>query len=104
MQPVPSRLLRCGTAALPLHCPRQAIPPMRRGLIMRWTRRVSSSCCLGFSLLLLTFVTAGEKGTPGLGNKGPLTPREEMATFKVPKGFKVELVAGEQDSVDPVAM
>ena len=70
---------------------------------MRWSVLISSSCCLGFSLLL-TFVAAGEKGTPGFGSKGPLTPREEVATFKVPKGFKVELVACEPDVVDPVAM
>src|SRR5262245_48499310 len=35
---------------------------------------------------------------------GPLSPREELATFRVPKGFKVELVASEPDVVDPVAM
>src|SRR5262249_26403329 len=35
---------------------------------------------------------------------GPLSPREELATFHVPKGFRVELVASEPDVVDPVAM
>jgi putative membrane-bound dehydrogenase-like protein len=35
---------------------------------------------------------------------GPLSPREELATFRVPKGFRVELVASEPDVVDPVAM
>src|SRR5439155_12042466 len=35
---------------------------------------------------------------------GPLSPREEQATFKVLKGFKVELVASEPDVIDPVAM
>jgi putative membrane-bound dehydrogenase-like protein len=35
---------------------------------------------------------------------GPLSPREEAATFQVPKGFKVELVASEPDVVDPVAI
>jgi putative membrane-bound dehydrogenase-like protein len=55
-------------------------------------------------LLLLLPLAAEDRGTPGLGNKGPLTPREELATFKVPKGFKVELVACEPDVVDPVAM
>ncbi|HJZ53615.1 MAG TPA: neutral/alkaline non-lysosomal ceramidase N-terminal domain-containing protein [Gemmataceae bacterium] len=35
---------------------------------------------------------------------GPLSPREEQATFKIAKGFKVELVASEPDVVDPVAM
>ena len=41
---------------------------------------------------------------PGLPPVGPLSPREELATFRVPKGFKVELVACEPDVVDPVAM
>jgi putative membrane-bound dehydrogenase-like protein len=36
--------------------------------------------------------------------KGLLSPREELATFSVPKGFRVELVACEPDVVDPVAM
>ena len=35
---------------------------------------------------------------------GPLSPREELATFRIPDGFKVELVACEPDVVDPVAM
>ncbi len=36
--------------------------------------------------------------------KGPLSPKEELATFKLPEGFKAELVAAEPDVVDPVAM
>jgi putative membrane-bound dehydrogenase-like protein len=32
----------------------------------------------------------------------PLPPREEQMTFRVPKGFRVELVAAEPDVVDPV--
>jgi putative membrane-bound dehydrogenase-like protein len=35
---------------------------------------------------------------------GPLSPKEELATFKIVEGFKVELVASEPDVVDPVAM
>jgi putative membrane-bound dehydrogenase-like protein len=35
---------------------------------------------------------------------GPLTPKEEQASFKLPEGFKIELVASEPDVVDPVAM
>jgi putative membrane-bound dehydrogenase-like protein len=34
----------------------------------------------------------------------PLTPKEELATFKTLPGFKVELVACEPDVIDPVAM
>ncbi len=35
---------------------------------------------------------------------GPLTPKEELATFQVPDGIAVSLVASEPDIVDPVAM
>src|SRR5205085_4641620 len=31
-------------------------------------------------------------------------PREELATFQVPKGFRIELVACEPQVVDPVAL
>src|SRR5262249_10651937 len=34
----------------------------------------------------------------------PLTPRQELATFRVPKGFRVELVASEPQVIDPVAI
>jgi putative membrane-bound dehydrogenase-like protein len=36
--------------------------------------------------------------------EGPLSPREEQMTLRVPKGFRVELVAAEPDVVDPVAL
>lgn len=35
---------------------------------------------------------------------GPLSPKEEKATFKLDERFKIELVASEPDVVDPVAM
>ena len=35
---------------------------------------------------------------------GPLSPKEEQATFRIPDGFKIELVASEPDVIDPVAM
>lgn len=41
---------------------------------------------------------------PGKPPAGPLSPREELATFRVPAGFRVELVASEPEVVDPVAM
>lgn len=34
----------------------------------------------------------------------PHSPKEELATFRVPKGLKVELVAAEPEVIDPVAM
>jgi putative membrane-bound dehydrogenase-like protein len=57
---------------------------------------------LGLILNGLMLLAADPK--PGAAPKGPLSPREELATFKVPKGFKVELVASEPDVIDPVAM
>jgi putative membrane-bound dehydrogenase-like protein len=35
---------------------------------------------------------------------GPLSPQAELATFRLPKGFRAELVACEPDVIDPVAM
>jgi putative membrane-bound dehydrogenase-like protein len=43
---------------------------------------------------------AGELPKP----PGALSPKDELATFKIVEGFKVELVASEPDVVDPVAM
>ncbi len=52
--------------------------------------------------MLCGSLPADEK--PGSPPAGPLSPSEELATFRVPKGFHVELVASEPDVVDPVAM
>ncbi|MEJ5274813.1 MAG: neutral/alkaline non-lysosomal ceramidase N-terminal domain-containing protein [Thermogemmata sp.] len=35
---------------------------------------------------------------------GPLSPQEELASFRIVEGFQIELVAAEPDVVDPVAM
>src|SRR5689334_18606349 len=53
--------------------------------------------------LSLTILAATDRA-PGTPPVGPLSPREELATFRVPKGFRVELVAAEPQVVDPVAM
>jgi putative membrane-bound dehydrogenase-like protein len=66
---------------------------------MRWTRLATLPL---FSCLYLLGAFADTK--PGDAPKGPLSPREELATFKVPKGFRVELVASEPDVIDPVCM
>src|SRR5262245_43822292 len=34
----------------------------------------------------------------------PLSPRDEQGTFRLAKGFKIELVAAEPEVIDPVAM
>ncbi len=35
---------------------------------------------------------------------GPRSPQEELATFQLDEGFRIELVASEPDVIDPVAM
>lgn len=53
------------------------------------------------TLLLALSVGFSERpATPG----GPLLPREEQATFRLPRGFHAELVACEPDVIDPVSM
>ena len=72
---------------------------------MHWTRRTGGMGCTVVLLgLLVGGSGAGPQPVPGLARPGPRTPRAERATFKVPKGFRVELVACEPDIVDPVAM
>jgi putative membrane-bound dehydrogenase-like protein len=56
------------------------------------------------SILLTAELVANSKGVEPGKPAGPLTPQEELATFRVPKGFRVELVASEPNIVDPVAM
>src|SRR5438132_2730226 len=58
---------------------------------------------LSLSCLFGSLVPAADQ-KPGIPPKGPLSAREEQATFRTLKGFKVELVACEPDIVDPVAM
>jgi putative membrane-bound dehydrogenase-like protein len=53
-------------------------------------------------LVILTIDAADPK--PGEVPKGPLSPREEHGTFRLPKGFEIDLVAAEPDVIDPVAM
>jgi putative membrane-bound dehydrogenase-like protein len=56
------------------------------------------------ALLLLVPLLSRADPVPGTPPAGPLSPKEELATFRVPKGFHVELVAAEPQVVDPVAM
>ncbi len=55
-----------------------------------------------FAALWLWPVQAGSR--PGSRASGPLSPREEQATFRLLKGFKIELAACEPAVVDPVAL
>jgi putative membrane-bound dehydrogenase-like protein len=57
-------------------------------------------------ILLCVILAAGisADSKPGASPTGPLSPKEELATFRIIKGFRVELVACEPDVIDPVAM
>ena len=58
-------------------------------------------------LLGLVSLPAAEPSAPGLSNKGPQSPREEQLSFKIAPGFRVELVASEEqfpELINPVQM
>lgn len=61
------------------------------------------SSILGCILLVVWTINAADP-KPDDSPKGPLSPREEQATFHLPKGFEIDLVAAEPDVIDPVAM
>jgi putative membrane-bound dehydrogenase-like protein len=65
-------------------------------------RALLTSAALGVPLWLA--LAAPDAPKPADTPAGPHTPKEELATFRVPKGFHVELAASEPDVVDPVAM
>jgi putative membrane-bound dehydrogenase-like protein len=70
---------------------------------MIWRRTFAQ--CSGLAVVLAIVAVLGAADPkPGMPPTGPLSPKEELATFKVAKGFRVELVASEPDIVDPVAM
>src|SRR5690349_20018838 len=49
-------------------------------------------------------VTVSSAEPPGTSTPGPLSPQQELATFRLAPGFRAELVACEPDVVDPVAL
>ena len=63
----------------------------------------SSAGCFACLAMSLSLVIAADP-PPGVKPLGPLSPRQELATFKPPAGFKVELVAAEPEVIDPVAL
>jgi len=67
------------------------------------TTWVQLSSILGCTLVIILAIDAAEP-KPGGAPKSPLSPREEQATFRLPKGFEIDLVAAEPDVIDPVAM
>jgi putative membrane-bound dehydrogenase-like protein len=65
--------------------------------LLQWTG--ARAGLLGAALLLV-----GPGPAAGLKPAVPLSPRQERATFRVPEGFRVELVACEPNVIDPVAI
>jgi putative membrane-bound dehydrogenase-like protein len=59
---------------------------------------------LALAVVLLALPLPAADPPADLKAPGPLSPKDERATFRVAPGFTVELVAAEPDVVDPVAM
>ena len=58
--------------------------------------KASRAFAVGFALTIFL---------SGCGRSGPpFTPEESLKMFRLPRGFRIELVAAEPDVVDPVAM
>lgn len=64
-------------------------------------RKLSS--IFGYTFLIFLALKAAD-AVPAESSRGPLSPHEEQATFHLPKGFEIDLVAAEPDVIDPVAM
>ncbi|MDB5306629.1 MAG: Neutral/alkaline non-lysosomal ceramidase [Gemmataceae bacterium] len=56
----------------------------------------------GFAVVV--FVLASSHAPAAGPSPGPLSPKDELATIRIAKGFQVSLAASEPDVVDPVAM
>src|SRR5690349_5567394 len=68
---------------------------------MIWKNPLAAS--LALALITLDAGSAPDP-KPGAPSAGPFSPKEELATFRVPKGFQAELVACEPGVIDPVAI
>src|SRR5205809_1027447 len=77
-------------------------------MIKATIRRRLSFCyfalCMGLLPLGWPIERLPAESKPGDQPAGPLSPKDEQATFRIVKGFTVDLVASEPDVVDPVAM
>ncbi|HEV3237050.1 MAG TPA: PVC-type heme-binding CxxCH protein, partial [Gemmataceae bacterium] len=72
---------------------------IHRGLSLRFFALFMGLFLLGWPTEILP-----AESKPGDQPAGPLSPKDEQATFRIGKGFTIELVASEPDVVDPVAM
>jgi putative membrane-bound dehydrogenase-like protein len=69
-----------------------------------WTRKLAAVVLGGAVAVVAAAAPRAEETKPGIAPAGPLSAEEERATFRVPPGFRVELVASEPNVIDPVAM
>src|SRR6516225_7988807 len=69
-------------------------------LMIRSLWAISFMCLSTMTILFGSFGNAAD-AVPGVSPRGPLSPREELATIRVAKGFRVELAACEPNIVDP---
>jgi putative membrane-bound dehydrogenase-like protein len=67
-------------------------------------RIIGGLCTILIFVAVLAIRADDSKNNLPSSPKGPLSPPEELATFKLPDGFRAELVACEPDVVDPVAI
>ena len=67
-------------------------------LVLMSGRHLFSRSFLLWGISALLFPGCGMEKTP------PYSPREALKTFRLPEGFRIELVAAEPEVVDPVAM
>src|SRR4051794_32150725 len=66
--------------------------------------RLLARCLLVGLLVAPAVVPAQQEPAKQPKPAGPKSPRDEQMTIRVPKGFRVNLVASEPEVVDPVAM
>lgn len=75
---------------------------------IRWRTVLHAACGVALLSVMIAHGAPPSAAPPKTGElpKAPsaLSPAEELASFKVPEGIKVSLVASEPDVVDPVAM
>src|SRR5579871_3639351 len=71
-------------------------------------RALPTACgCLALLIAISPFVpldASADDPKLDLPAVQPLSPRDELATFRIEKGFKVELVACEPAVIDPVGI
>ena len=74
------------------------------GLLGLWTTVLQSSAALFIGLALAGFPLRAGEIKPAADAPQPLSPEESLKRFKLPPGFRIELVASEPLLADPVSL